>query len=87
MSLLTARGLTVSYGALLVLHQVDLAVEAGDRIAVVGPNGVGKSTLLLVLAGIVRVFRDMRKGIYDEAALEAQLQEIRALPEWEPGAR
>ncbi len=50
-SLLTARGLGVSYGALLVLHQVDLAVQAGDRIAVVGPNGVGKSTLLRVLAG------------------------------------
>ncbi len=51
MSLLTARGVTVSYGALLVLHDATLSVAAGDRTAVVGPNGVGKSTLLRVLAG------------------------------------
>jgi ATPase subunit of ABC transporter with duplicated ATPase domains len=53
-SLLTARGVTVSFGSLTVLHQADLAVAAGDRIAVVGPNGVGKSTLLRVLAGLVQ---------------------------------
>ena len=49
--MLTARGVTVAYGDLLVLHSADLNVAAGDRIAVVGPNGVGKSTLLRVLAG------------------------------------
>jgi ATPase subunit of ABC transporter with duplicated ATPase domains len=53
MSLLTARGVSVSYGALTVLHDASLTVAAGDRIAVVGPNGVGKSTLLKVLAGLV----------------------------------
>src|SRR5215467_7923125 len=52
MSLVTARGISVSFGALEVLHNADIAVEAGDRIAVVGPNGVGKSTLLRVLAGL-----------------------------------
>ena len=51
MSLLTARGVSVSYGALLVLHDATFSVAAGDRTAVVGPNGVGKSTLLRVLAG------------------------------------
>jgi ATPase subunit of ABC transporter with duplicated ATPase domains len=50
-SLLTASGVSVAFGALVVLHDADLAVAAGDRIAVVGPNGVGKSTLLRVLAG------------------------------------
>src|SRR5215813_4467703 len=54
MSLLTARGVSVSYGALSVLHDASLTVSAGDRIAVVGPNGVGKSTLLRVLAGLVQ---------------------------------
>jgi ATPase subunit of ABC transporter with duplicated ATPase domains len=54
MSTLTAHGVSVSFGALEVLHSADLVVAPGDRIAVVGPNGVGKSTLLLVLAGLVQ---------------------------------
>ncbi|HEX6932061.1 MAG TPA: ATP-binding cassette domain-containing protein, partial [Streptosporangiaceae bacterium] len=54
MSLLTARSVSVSFGALTVLADASLAVGAGDRIAVVGPNGVGKSTLLKVLAGLIQ---------------------------------
>jgi ATPase subunit of ABC transporter with duplicated ATPase domains len=53
-SLLSARGVTVSRGAMTVLQDADLVVAAGDRIAVVGPNGVGKSTLLQVLAGLLQ---------------------------------
>ena len=53
-SLLTVSGVTVAYGDLVVLHNAELAIAAGDRIAVVGPNGVGKSTLLRVLAGELR---------------------------------
>jgi len=39
-----------SYGDLLVLRDVNLHIERGDRIALVGPNGVGKSTLMRLLS-------------------------------------
>ncbi|MDX6197734.1 MAG: hypothetical protein QOJ79_885 [Actinomycetota bacterium] len=46
-----ASGVTVVRGPSLVLSDVSLTVAPGDRIGVVGPNGVGKSTLLATLAG------------------------------------
>ena len=51
---LTARGITVTHGRRPVLTDVDLTVAPGHRVGVIGPNGVGKSTLLRVLAGLER---------------------------------
>ncbi|SDB87524.1 macrolide transport system ATP-binding/permease protein [Sanguibacter gelidistatuariae] len=48
---LTAEGLTKFYGAQKVLSGLHLAVAPGHRMGVVGENGVGKSTLLRLLAG------------------------------------
>jgi ATPase subunit of ABC transporter with duplicated ATPase domains len=53
MAMLRAVGITVSRGAQLVLSSVDVLLSSGRRVGVVGPNGVGKSTLLDVLAGVV----------------------------------
>jgi len=50
--LLTADAVSKSFGAQSVLKDLSLTVDRGDRIALVGPNGVGKSTLLRLLAGI-----------------------------------
>ncbi len=54
---LRARDLTVTRGPLVVLDGIDVVVASGERIGVVGPNGVGKSTLLQALAGIVPLER------------------------------
>ena len=54
---LRARHLTVARGPLTVLDGIDLDVATGQRIGVVGPNGVGKSTLLQALAGLLPVDR------------------------------
>jgi ATPase subunit of ABC transporter with duplicated ATPase domains len=48
---LRALGVTVYRGRQLVLDQVDATLDPGHRIGLLGPNGVGKSTLLAVLAG------------------------------------
>ncbi len=50
---LIARQLTVVRGPLVVLESVDLVLAPGHRVGLIGPNGVGKSTLLAALAGSV----------------------------------
>ena len=60
---LRVDGVTVSLGGVRVLDDVDLAVRADESVALLGPSGVGKSTLLRVVAGLVepddgRVLRD-----------------------------
>jgi ATPase subunit of ABC transporter with duplicated ATPase domains len=49
---LAARSISKSFGDTVVLDRVSLTVTLGVRIGVVGPNGIGKSTLLRVLAGL-----------------------------------
>ena len=48
---LTAEGLSKSYGSLEVFSGVDLAVDRGSRVVVLGLNGAGKTTLLRLLCG------------------------------------
>ncbi len=49
---LTATGLSKSYGSLEVFTDVDLAIDRGSRLVVLGLNGAGKTTLLRLLTGI-----------------------------------
>jgi len=49
---LTAKGLSKSYGSLEIFSGVDLAVDRGSRVVVLGLNGAGKTTLLRLLCGL-----------------------------------
>ena len=46
---ISVEGLSKSYGSKHVLKNVSLEVQRGDRIAIIGPNGIGKSTLLKIV--------------------------------------
>ena len=53
--MLDVRNLNVAYGQSEVLHGIDLAVAPGEIVAVVGRNGMGKSTLMKSLIGVMPV--------------------------------
>jgi len=52
--LIEAKGLHAYYGASHVLHGVDFAIGRGDAVGLMGRNGMGKTTLLKTLLGLVR---------------------------------
>jgi branched-chain amino acid transport system ATP-binding protein len=51
--MLEIQGLVAGYGALPVLHEVSIHVDAGEFVSIVGPNGAGKSTLFKTISGTV----------------------------------
>jgi manganese/zinc/iron transport system ATP- binding protein len=52
--LLTARDLTVGYGRIPVLHEINFSIMRGDFLGVMGPNGSGKTTLLKTFLGLLK---------------------------------
>ncbi len=68
--LLAVEGLTAGYGEAVVLEDVSLSLSPGDSLAVLGRNGVGKTTLLASIMGLTRRHRgSIRLGGRDLAAL------------------
>jgi branched-chain amino acid transport system ATP-binding protein len=62
--LLHARGLTVHFGGIAALDDVDLAVRPREIVGVLGPNGAGKTTLFNVISGFLRPGRG--EVLFDE---------------------
>ena len=54
MSLIRLRNIHVSFGGPAILESISVAIEAGERLCLLGRNGTGKSTLLKVISGEVK---------------------------------
>ncbi len=52
-TVLSAEGLRVARGKRVLIESIDLRVDRGEVVVLLGPNGVGKSTLLSVLGGLL----------------------------------
>ncbi|WP_238366550.1 ABC-F family ATP-binding cassette domain-containing protein [Mesobacterium pallidum] len=69
-----AVGLSKAYGDKLILRDFSVTVQRGDRVAFVGPNGVGKTTLLKMLtgeeapdSGTVKLGTNLQMAVFDQA--------------------
>ena len=91
--LLATHGLTVRYGDVTAIEDVDLTLAAGESVALVGRNGVGKSTLLRALAGLVPhegtvvwqppQHRPLAGGQPQTSAVRVAFVPQRATPRWD----
>ncbi len=77
-NIVDGRGLGKSFGALIALAPLDLAIAPGERVALAGPSGSGKTTLLYILAGLLPPDRG---ELFLDSQPVARLQPGRALSE------
>jgi len=69
-----ATGITKAFGGKTILRPFDITIQRGDRIALVGPNGVGKTTLLNMLigkeepdSGTIKLGTNLEIALFDQA--------------------
>ena len=72
--MLKVRGLCSGYGRIRVLEQVDLEVNEGEIVTLIGANGAGKTTLLMTLCG---------KPLASAGSISFKGRELKGLPTWQ----
>ncbi|MDD7538063.1 MAG: ABC transporter ATP-binding protein [Oscillospiraceae bacterium] len=87
MSLLECRKLNKNYGGSFALNDIDLQIEPGRIVGLLGPNGSGKTTLIKLINGLLtptggEVLIDGRKPSPKTKAIVSYLPERNALSEW-----
>jgi phospholipid/cholesterol/gamma-HCH transport system ATP-binding protein len=72
--LIELKGVSKSFGGNIILDQVDLTIHRGEALAIIGPSGTGKSTILRIIAGLlstdageIYVQGQRRSGLIDDA--------------------
>lgn len=81
------EGVTSGYGEARVLDDVSLAIDEGESLALLGRNGVGKSTLLLTLLGLARVHAGRVRLAGNDVTRVPTYRRIRAGLGWVPQER
>lgn len=72
--LIELKGITKAFGSTVVLDQVDLTIYRGEALAIIGPSGTGKSTILRIMAGLmapddgeIYIQGQRREGLVEDA--------------------
>ena len=71
---LEVKGVTVKFGGLVALNNIDIVVPTGGVVAVIGPNGSGKSTLFNVITGLVEA---------EDGSIRFHGEEVMGLPDYQ----
>jgi len=87
MALLEVEGLTAGYGEAVVLEEMSLSVGDGEGLAVLGRNGVGKTTLMLAIMGHARRFAGRLRWAGEEIGTVPAYARVRMGLGWVPQER
>jgi len=85
--LLALDGVTAGYGASVVLEDISLVLDEGDSLALLGRNGVGKTTLLVTLMGLTRLHRGALRWRGSDLTKLSTYQRAQAGIGWVPQER
>src|SRR5471030_2351243 len=86
--IISAHGLTLSFGAIPALLNVDMELYLGEILAIVGESGSGKTTLLNVLSGLLQpqsgtvTYRDPHDAPHDVRTMSAPMLRTLQRSDW-----